>query len=207
MLLKEVFIPLSNLYTKNKDHSISLWQDIVCTYAKKHRYYHNLLHLENVYQKLTQVKTSINDWDMVLFSLFYHDYVYDVLRNDNENKSAEKAEEILKSLQVDPLRIQHCKSIILATKGHQISTNSDTNYFTDADLSILGSSWDEYEVYFRNVRKEYRYYPNFMYIKGRTKVLHHFINMPTIFKTDFFYSNFETQAKRNLQKEFDLLTI
>jgi len=96
--------------------------------------------------------------------------------------------------------IQLCKEQILATKSHTISINSDTNHFTDADLSILGQSWETYSLYCQNVRKEYAVYPDLVYNPGRKKVLNHFLAMDSIFKTDYFYNKFDRQAKENLRK-------
>ncbi len=190
----------------DKEYADSLWDQIARNHSKKNRYYHNLSHLENLYQNLLLIKEEILDWDIILFAIFYHDFVYNVLKQDNEEKSAQKAIDILRSLSIDPERIQLCKEIILATKGHQISKDKDVNYFTDTDLSILGSSWEDYKTYYRNVRREYKYYPDFMYNKGRIKVLKHFLDMSRIFKTDYFYHRLENQAKNNLRQEIHLLS-
>ncbi|MFD2186027.1 hypothetical protein [Aquimarina celericrescens] len=204
--MKDVFTSLLSKYTNDSKLIELLWKEIENKYNKKNRYYHNLKHLEYLYQRLINVKDQITDWDMVLFALFYHDYVYNVLKKDNEQQSAVKAEAILRALGIENDRVELCKEIILATKSHTISKNEDINFFTDADLSILGSDWENYKVYFKNVRKEYKYYPAFMYSKGRIKVLEHFLNMPKIFKTEHFYQKFEAQAKKNMKREIDFLS-
>ncbi len=102
-------------------------------------------------------------------------------------------------------KIELCKKQILATKTHIKSIDSDTNYFTDADLSILGQSGETYSIYFKNVKKKYSIYPTLVYKPGRKKVLNHFLSMNRIFKTDFFYNKFETQAKQNLQRVIESL--
>ncbi|MHA7055626.1 HD domain-containing protein [Aquimarina sp. M1] len=205
-MLREVFTSLVSKYSEDKEYIDSLWNEIFKNHTKKNRYYHNTLHLENLYRQLLSVKKEIIDWDILLFALYYHDYIYNVLKQDNEERSAQKASKVLHSLSIDSERIELCKGIILATQGHQVSEDMDTNCFTDADLSILGSSWEVYEIYFKNVRKEYKYYPDFMYHKGRVKVLKHFIDMPRIFKTNYFYAKFENQAKKNLQQEINLIS-
>jgi predicted metal-dependent HD superfamily phosphohydrolase len=101
--------------------------------------------------------------------------------------------------------IELCKTHILATKSHHQSSDTDTNFFTDADLSVLGQSWEIYSTYFKNVRKEYSIYPDLLYNPGRKKVLNHFLAMDRIFKTEFFYDKFEIQAKKNLRKELEIL--
>ncbi|MBW1298460.1 HD domain-containing protein [Aquimarina litoralis] len=205
-MLKEVFIQLVSKYTNDSKFINTLWNQIDKKHRNKNRYYHNLSHLENVYQKLLVVQDNIADWDIILFSIFYHDYIYNVLKKDNEEQSALKVKEILELLGIDSQRIELCTEIIIATKGHQVSKTDDINYFTDADLSILGSSWKTYKTYYEQVRKEYKYYPSFMYNKGRIQVLKHFLEMPRIFKTDYFYNNFEIQAKENLQHEIEILS-
>ncbi|WP_051477593.1 HD domain-containing protein [Aquimarina pacifica] len=205
-MLKNIGISLLAGYTQDLEYTASLWKDIARQHSKKKRFYHTLAHLEHLYKNLSKVQNKIIDWDMVLFALFYHDYIYNALKQDNEEQSAKKAVKVLYSLQVTDRRIMHCKDLILATKGHQISENNDINYFTDADLSILGSDWLTYKTYFTNVRKEYKYYPDFMYNKGRIKVLNHFIAMPKIFKTSFFYEHYENNAKNNLRQEIKILS-
>ncbi|MCZ8215068.1 MAG: hypothetical protein O9262_02465, partial [Cyclobacteriaceae bacterium] len=111
----------------------------------------------------------------------------------------------MKQLAVPAQIIELCQEQILATKSHSKSSNNDTNYFTDADLSILGQDWDTYSQYYQAVRKEYAIYPDLIYNPGRKKVLQHFLSMESLFKTTFFVAKFQTTAKQNLQKEISLL--
>ena len=97
---------------------------------------------------------------IILFTLFYHDIVYNSLKSNNEEKSAELAEKRMTQISVSNEIIECCKAQILATKSHVKSTDSDTNYFTDADLSVLGQTWETYSIYYKNVRKEYAIYPD-----------------------------------------------
>lgn len=204
-VLKETFIRLLTNYTDNKGPTNSLWTEIEKNHTNKNRHYHTLQHLDNLLAQLTEVKDKIQNWEAILFTLYYHDIVYNSLKSDNEEKSAELAEKRMKQISVPIDIIELCKQQILATKSHIKSTNNDTNYFTDADLSILGQSWETYSLYYKNVRKEYSIYPDFIYNLGRKKVLNHFLSMDKIFKTDFFYNKFEVQAKKNIQKELLLL--
>ncbi|MNX82674.1 hypothetical protein D3C86_1144100 [compost metagenome] len=101
-------------------------------------------------------------------------------------------------------KIQKCKRQILTTKLHAVA-DPDTNLFTDADLSILGKSWEAYATYYQQIRKEYSIYPDFMYTNGRKKALQHFLDMEYIFKTSHFQNKYESQARRNLEKELQIL--
>lgn len=204
-MLKEAFIELLKNYTDNNFLANELWNEIAKNYSSNKRYYHTLQHLENLLTQLTEVKGEIQNWDTILFTLYYHDIIYNSLKSDNEEKSAELAEKRMKQISVPDNSLELCRKQILATKSHIKSDDSDTNYFIDADLSVLGQPWETYSEYYRNVRKEYSIYPDFVYNPGRKKVLNHFLTMDRIFKTEFFQSKFEIRAKQNLQKEIELL--
>lgn len=204
--LQENFISLLSTYTNDHILIDELWNEVMTYYSGKKRYYHDLTHLENLLEQLSAVKTNIHQWNTLLFTLYYHDIIYNAAKNNNEEESAVLAEKRMQQLGVPVEIIDQCRAQVLATKKHEVSADSDTNYFTDADLSILGQSWEVYEAYYKNVRKEYSIYPDIIYKSGRKKVLHHFLSMERIFKTDYFFTKFEVAAKENLQKELDILS-
>lgn len=181
------------------------WKEITHAYSSKSRHYHNLDHLDNLYQQLLPVKENIHDWSIILFSIAYHDIIYNPRKKDNEAKSAELAVERLHALLIDENRIAHCKQQILATAGHLVSDNSDINYFTDADLSILGAPLSHYLDYAAAIRKEYKMYPGFLYKPGRIKVLKYFLSLDRIFKTSHFHQLYEVSSRSNLLHEIQLL--
>lgn len=204
-MLKNIFFDLLKKYTNDESLVSKFWSEIEENYTNRKRYYHTLEHLENLFQILTPIKTKINDWDTLLFTLFYHDVIYNATKSDNEEKSAELAVVRMQTIGIENSQIEQCKAQILATKKHLPSTDTDTNYFTDADLSVLGQDWETYSNYYKNVRKEYAIYPNILYNAGRKKVLKHFLAMENIYKTDYFYQEFEQKAKENLERELGLL--
>lgn len=204
-MLKQTFFELVKKYSDDLQLIEILWKEIERNYSSSKRYYHNLAHLENLLAQLLKVKMNIEDWDIILFSLYYHDIVYKASKKNNEEKSAEYAQNILQKLNFSKERINSCFSQIIATKGHTISTNNDTNLFTDADLSILGFSESEYKIYHQQIRKEYKMYPSFMYNPSRKKVLQSFLKMNSIFKTSYFFDIFEKQARINIALEINNL--
>jgi predicted metal-dependent HD superfamily phosphohydrolase len=204
-MLKDIFKSLASNYCNNAALIETCWNEIEQNYSHRKRHYHTLGHLENLYQVLNEVRSSISDWNTLLFTLFYHDAVYNALNGDNEEKSADLAIRRMEELNVPLEMIERCNKQILATKKHQFDQDPDTNYFTDADLSILGAHWSAYSEYAANVRKEYSMYPDLLYKPGRRKVLLHFLNMKRIFKTVHFSEKFESQARLNLQQELKTL--
>lgn len=203
--LKKVHTELLNRKNCDPERIIACWKEIVACHSEKHRSYHNLTHLEQLAGFITPVADRLENFDVVLFSLFYHDSIYNPKRSDNEEKSAELAQMRMTELGIDQTDIERCMTMILATKSHHLNACSDINYFTDADLAILGQPLPEYLIYTKQIRQEYNMYPGILYKPGRRKVLSHFLNMERIFKTDYFFEKFELQARTNLREEIKLL--
>lgn len=203
--LNQIFSTVFSKYSDDKNLETVYWHEIEKSYSQKGRHYHNLSHLENMISELLPFQDEIKDWDVLLFSIFYHDIVYKSTSKDNEEQSALLAKERLSRTSLTPLQIDEIYNQILATKTHTKSLNADTNYLLDADLSVLGKSWDAYEVYAKQVRKEYSIYPDFLYNPGRKKVLQHFLTLTEIYKTEPFKKQYEEQARKNMGMEIGLL--
>jgi len=90
-MLKRTFFELISRHTSNLELADQLWAELVEQYSNKKRYYHNLTHLENLLIQLKEIKSDIDDWDTVLFSLYYHDVIYNSKSQKNEENSAELA--------------------------------------------------------------------------------------------------------------------
>ncbi len=203
-MLRTIFLDLLDQYGVDEQVSIELWDEVEQAYSHKKRHYHTLEHLQNLLNQLLEIRANVQEWTSTLFSVFYHDIVYNPLNKDNEEKSALFAEKKMNKLGVQQETIQKVVRIILATKKHLPSTDMDINYFTDADLCILGFPWKDYKQYADGVRKEYSIYPDIIYKPDRKKVLLHFLQMNSIYKTAYFKNKFENQAKENLQQELEL---
>lgn len=204
-MIKDIFFSLVLKFDEDNPLAAKQWAEAEKHYSKSNRHYHTLHHLENLLVQLSDVRKEIRNWDAVLFALFYHDIVYNVLKKDNEEKSAVFAAKQMVNCKVPGNIIDDCCAMILATKTHVPSGNSDINIFTDADLSVLGQDWTTYETYLKQIREEYSIYPDFVYNPGRKKVLEHFLEMERIFKTKYFFDKFEAQAKENLKRELEQL--
>ena len=200
-MFEEEFLKTLSQLSSDVALPLQLWKELKSYYCRADRYYHNLTHLDHLHQELLPVKDLVDDWQVLVLSVAYHDSIYNTIKQDNEEKSAKYALEKITKLNLSESRIQSCKEQILATKGHQHSKFNDTNYFTDADLSILGMPENVYEDYINAVRKEYAFYPDFLYKPGRQKVLKHFLGMNSVYKTDHFKNKYEMKARQNMEAE------
>ncbi|MFH6934881.1 hypothetical protein [Flavobacterium sp. FlaQc-30] len=204
MNLKEIYYELlSNIGFSANDIQQN-WLDLEKAYSKKSRHYHNLIHLQEMIESFEIYKGKLQNPDEILFSIFYHDFVYSASKKDNELKSAEYALAIL------PENVSLNKQLIFdaicATQQHQQNAIEDINWLIDFDLKILAKDWDDYKIYFEQIRKEYRIYPDFLYKPGRAKALKHFLENAFIFQTEEFRNLYEGKARINIEKEILLLT-
>lgn len=206
-ILKKEWVQLATQFSADINLIESYWIEIEKQYSLKIRHYHNLSHIQNMLSLSEIVRDSIIDHTSFLFAIWYHDIIYKPTRKDNEEKSAILAEKRLKTLNIDEKSSKTIYNLIISTKKHEIilAEHKDNALLLDIDLSILGSDWDTYQNYIQNIRKEYAMYPNFMYKKGRKKVLHHFLERKTLYFTEVFQNKFEEQARQNLLKEIELL--
>ena len=122
------------------------------------------------------IKTKIKHLEILIFSVFYHDIIYNPQNNDNELKSAEFMFKSISNISFPIPRTKKCFKQIIATQSH-ISDNSDTNFLLDADLSIFGSSPEKYKIYSTQIRQEYSFFSENKYKNGRIEVLQYFQKM------------------------------
>lgn len=203
MNLQEKYSDLMSKIGFNTNKIEALWLDLEKAYSGKSRHYHNLKHLAEMIELFEIYKTNLQNQDEILFSIFYHDYIYKASRKDNELKSAELALKVLAdSTSVNKDLIFDA---ICATQLHQHNTIEDINWLIDFDLKILSKDWQDYQIYFEQIRKEYKIYPDFLYKPGRAKALKHFLENEFIFQTNEFRSLYEEKARRNIEKEISIL--
>ncbi|MCC9071138.1 hypothetical protein LNQ49_05970 [Flavobacterium sp. F-65] len=180
------------------------WLNLESAYSKKSRHYHNLTHINDM---IACYESYLNDLEFpseVLYAIFYHDYVYNSRKKDNELKSAEYAVKILPK--DSTLNSKIIYDMICATKDHKFDGIEDVKWLIDFDLKILSRDWEEYKIYFEQIRKEYSIYPDFLYIPGRIKALNHFLENDSIFLTEEFRNLYEAKARKNIRMEIDFLS-
>lgn len=202
-ILKIRFEKLFRKYTDEEQLIQDAWTNFHNAYTGSDRHYHNLQHIFQMFVVLEEYESEVKNLDALSFSIFYHDIIYKATRKDNEIKSALYFKNVIESTSFND--IPHCIRQIEGTKLHEWSADFDTNLLMDLDLSILGQPSSVYNQYTANIRKEYRIYPDFLYYKGRKKVLVHFLEMEHIFKTKSFIEKFGLQARSNLNRELESL--
>ncbi len=183
----------------------SLFLDLSRFYSSPERHYHTLTHIQHFLSVVETLTPKAENLAAIEFAAWFHDLIYDSNAKDNEEKSADYAESILKSLAIPGEVIAQVKRLILRTKSHQITEEDDlyTKIMLDADLAILGVEDAEYRRYAQAIRWEYSWVGDEDYWKGRTQFLQSLLERPKIYQTEEAFEALETKARNNLREELN----
>ncbi len=190
------------LFSSNNEPAIlkETFLKLVVRYSERHRCYHTLHHVNACLALLDEVADLINDSFNIELALWFHDIIYDPLQNDNEEVSAEYAKACLETMSLNSIEINQIKHLIQLTKHPSTPSTNDEKYLIDIDLSILGAENELFDTYEAWIRKEYSVVPNFLYKKGRKKVLSSFLKSDCIYQTEYFHGKYEIQARQNINR-------
>jgi len=141
---------------------LSMWNE-------SHRAYHNQNHLLDLINQINENKSkfeSHKDYEKMVLCALFHDCIYDPMRNDNEEKSAEFFINCCQEKSQDVLDI---KQMILDTKTHESSTQLSEE-FNQLDMNIVERDFDQLLEWESGIREEYKAYGD-MYKMGRLQFL------------------------------------
>ena len=173
------------------------WLSLLQGYAEPPRAYHDLKHIEDCLLRFDEHAHLAADTAAVEFAIWFHDIVYDTHTKDSEERSAEVAADYLSGTQFETSVVD----LILATKHDELPRTGDAALLCDVDLSILGRTPDEYDIYSRSIREEYSWVPLAEYVTGRSNVLKEFLMRPSIFTLAGMRTVYESLARDNLKRE------
>lgn len=144
---------------------------IIGMWNESHRHYHNLDHLIDLIEQidvyLEHDKISSKEYEILMISAIFHDIVYDPIKHDNEEKSAEFF--ISCCVNKNSKDIIDIKNIILDTKDHD-SDNYLSSLFNKFDMSVVERDFDSLLEWENGIHDEYKEYGDFYKI-GRLKFL------------------------------------
>jgi len=205
-MLEKKFRTLCAHFSNEYELIDNLWKKINTAYGEKHRKYHSLEHIEHIYNEMKKLSLKNQEQIVVEFTIYYHDIIYDIHSNENEQQSANYAKKALNQLNVSNEISKKVVELIQLTKTHSPNQYNYYSLFLDADLAILGSSEKTYQNYIEKIRQEYNVYNDEIYNNGRKKVLNFFLKKESIYKSSYFYKKYEKQAQHNLLIEYNSLT-
>lgn len=179
--------------------------ELVQRYSEPTRHYHNFAHIAKVVPTAVSLMASMKLCPLI-HAAFLHDVIYNTRANDNEERSAEFAGELLAGLSVNRDIREEVARLILLTKTHETSRNDPPGCaLLDADLAILAAPPAEYDAYAAAIRREYDWVPEAQFRRGRRGVLERFLARPTIYRTEQMRPQ-EPLARANLAREIASLS-
>ena len=183
----------------------SLRAKLEAAYADPGRGYHDRLHLAEVLGNIDELVTEDDPArEALLLAAWFHDAVYEG-RDDDEELSAQLAEEELGGLTPD--LAAEVARLVRLTRTHRPADDDRTGkVLCDADLAILAAGEERYTAYVRGVRSEYAHVSDADFAAGRSAVLRDLLAKPTLFHLPASRHRWEERARRNVQRELAGLT-
>lgn len=173
-------------------------EQLIAAYSAPGRHYHNLAHIEDCLDALARVENlSPRERDILSEAIWWHDVVYDATRADNEELSAQLAEQHVRAdISGEVARL------IRLTKSHDVEANDRLGaILISIDLGILAAEPARYDAYAAAIRQEFCHVPDADYRTGRAEVLARFTARPVIFPDADFAAKHDGPARDNLARE------
>ncbi len=174
-------------------------------YSEKHRFYHTVNHIDAMLTHFDGVKEIAEKPEELELAIWFHDAVYKPLSKTNELDSATGHRRSWLLTVTARQASSACHNLIMATLHNGNIKTPDEQLIVDIDLAILGAPPDVHDQFERNVRKEYRLVPGFIYRKKRKELLRSFLSRGSIYNLELFNERYEDQAKQNLHRAISTL--
>lgn len=179
--------------------------ELIARYAEPHRFYHTSRHLEECFEKWSELREQADHPAEVEAALWFHDAIYDTHSDSNELRSAELAQKAALSLGVDSTVASRIHDLIMNTRHASLPVEQDARLIVDTDLSILGAEPARFAEYEQQVHQEYAWVPEDIFRERRASILRGLLQRPTIFSTDLFRERYERQARQNISQSLEVL--
>ena len=176
-----------------------LCAELVARYREAHRAYHTLQHLAECLSLLEVHKSEAERPGEVALALWFHDAIYDVPGQDNEQRSADWARDALTAAGAATDAAQRVHALVMATRHDVQPVDADARLLVDIDLSILGAPAARFAEYEQQIRNEYAHVPTDIFEPKRRQILAGFLARNPLYQTPGVRARCETQARVNLR--------
>lgn len=181
------------------------YEELIRHYCEPHRAYHNLQHLKECLQVRRVINAACQAPAEVDLALWFHDAIYDPLRSDNELRSAQWLDDVARANGLGDETRRRLYDLVMVTRNNGAPASADEAVLVDTDLAILGASFERFEEYDQQIRREYQFVPLPVYRQKRRQVLEGFLARGRIYTTAPYFDAFEQQARANLARAIDRL--
>ena len=180
------------------DAPSGLLAQLLAAWREPQRHYHTLQHLDECLSLFDSLRDAAEHPVELELALWFHDAVYNVRAHDNEARSAQWAVEALGAAGVGAERCQRIHDLIMATCHTALPATPDAALLVDIDLAILGAPDARFAEYERQIRAEYAWVPEDIYVVKRRAVLQGFLDREQLYSTPAVRHHMEQQARDHL---------
>jgi predicted metal-dependent HD superfamily phosphohydrolase len=148
---------------------------------------------------------------LLSWSLWFHDYYYEIGNHDNEERNGILSMRTALEAKLSLEFAVQSSFLIFATEKHELLESPEVEKINmqimlDIDLSILAKPWQYYLEYAKNIREEYKQRFSWEeFSVGRASILEKFLKRDVLFHYPPFRDLFENRAQANLEREINIL--
>jgi len=181
-----------------RDDGAGVRDALLAAYGEPQRHYHTLQHLHECIDRLETCIDLATRPAEVETALWFHDAVYDVLRRDNERRSADWARQAVLENGVPADVADRIDALVMATRHATTRAAGDQQLLVDIDLAILGAEPERFAEYERQIRNEYAHVAEPEFKARRRAILAGFLARDRIYATPRLRAELEQRARANL---------
>ena len=176
-------------------------------YSAPGRFYHDERHLGDCLGQLDKIENlDERERRLLRWAILWHDVIYDPRRDDNEERSAERAQRDLLACGVEQGDAPEVARLIRLTESHRADAGDRLGaLLVSIDLAVLGSDPDRYRAYAQAVRREYGHVPDEAWRSGRSAVLESLLAADPLYPHPRYRAALESRARRNMEAELRAL--
>lgn len=169
------------------------------------RPYHNIEHIHRMLEFSEPGLADMRHPEAFLLAVAFHDFFYIPGDKDNERKSAEKAEDWIRTNKIQSEKGQTVvRKLIMATKDHKVEPSDmlvvEKAWIIDADLIGFVQDWQQNAEL---VREEFAFISDEDWAEGRAGFLEEFAKRKPFFYVPAHEAEFGDRARANIQSEIE----
>ena len=176
-----------------------VFDELDALYREPHRRYHTVAHIDHCLHCFDLAADRMDEPDAVEMALWFHDAVYGVPTQGNEQRSAElfaaragaRGEERYRS---------KVHRLIMVTEHREPPATLDESFIVDIDLSSFGLPWEAFLRDSRAVREEFAAVPDAEFYPRHRKFTESLLARPHFCFTEFFRERHEARARENIER-------
>lgn len=199
---KSLKVPLLKRWESIMPGHDALFLDLLDRWGEEHRKYHGRTHLLAVLEALDLLTDPDDPPRTVLLAAWFHDAVYRGVAGQDEEESAQLAEDRLAGAGLPAAEVEEVARLVMLTSDHRPEPGDDDGaLLCNADLSVLGGEPEPYARYVAAVREDYAHIGDADFAAGRAAVVRQLLELDPLFHGERARKLWLDAARRNLQGE------